>query len=38
MKYVEMGSVAMIYIRNFTESDSGVQKLLRGDTDTQTAR
>jgi hypothetical protein len=35
MKYVvEMGSVAILYISNFIETDSGIQKLLRGDTDT----
>jgi hypothetical protein len=38
MKYaVEMGSGAMIYIASFTKIDSGIQKLIRGFTDTQTA-
>jgi hypothetical protein len=41
MKYaVEMGSGAMIYIPSFIKIGSGIQKLLGGDTntDTQTAR
>jgi hypothetical protein len=39
MKYaVEMGSGIMIYIPNFIEIGSGIQKLIReGCTDTQTA-
>jgi hypothetical protein len=36
MNYVfKMGSGAMIYISNFMKVGSGIQKLLRGDTDTQ---
>jgi hypothetical protein len=32
MKYaVEMGSSAMIYIPNFIKNGSGIQKLIRGD-------
>jgi hypothetical protein len=34
----KMGSVAVIHIRSFTKTDSGIQKLMRGDTDTQTHR
>jgi hypothetical protein len=40
MKYaVEMGSVAMIYIKGFIKLGAAIQKLLnrRGFTDTQTA-
>jgi hypothetical protein len=31
---VEMGSVVMIYIPSFLKTDSGIQKLIAGDTDT----
>jgi hypothetical protein len=35
MKYaVEMGSVAMIYIPSFMKIGSGIQKLIRGDSQT----
>jgi hypothetical protein len=35
MKYVvEMGSGAMIYIPSFIKIGSGIQKLIRGDTET----
>jgi hypothetical protein len=35
MKYTtEMGSGAMVYIPSFTEIGSGIQKLIRGDTQT----
>jgi hypothetical protein len=35
MKYaVEMGSGAMIYIPSFIKIGSGIQKLIRGDTQT----
>jgi hypothetical protein len=35
MKYaVEMGSDAMIYIPSFIKTGSGIQKLIRGDTQT----
>jgi hypothetical protein len=38
MKYaVKMGSGAMIYIPGFIETGSGIQKLVGGFTDTQTA-
>jgi hypothetical protein len=38
MKYaVEMGSGAMIHISSFTKIGSGIQKLMGGFTDTQTA-
>jgi hypothetical protein len=38
MKYaVEMGSGAMIYIPSFVMIGSGIQKLIGGYTDTQTA-
>jgi hypothetical protein len=33
---VEMGSGAMIYIPSFIKTGSGVQKLIRGDTQTHT--
>jgi hypothetical protein len=33
----EMGSVAMIYIPSFIKIGSGIQKLIRGFTDTKTA-
>jgi hypothetical protein len=37
MKYtIEMGSVAMIYIRSFIKIGSGIQKLLGGDAQTCT--
>jgi hypothetical protein len=37
MKYaVEMGSGAMIYVPSFIKIDSGIQKLLGGDTHTET--
>jgi hypothetical protein len=36
MKYaVEMGSGAMIYMPSFLQTDSGVQKLVEGDTQTE---
>jgi hypothetical protein len=36
MKYaVEMGSGAMIYIPSFMKIGSGIQKLIRGNTQTQ---
>jgi hypothetical protein len=39
VKYaVGMGSGAMIYIRSFIKTGSGIQKLMGGYTDTQTAR
>jgi hypothetical protein len=34
----EMGPGAMIYIPNLIKNGSGIQKLLREDTETQTAR
>jgi hypothetical protein len=34
---LEMGSVAMIYIQSFIKTGSGIQKLIGGYTDTQTA-
>jgi hypothetical protein len=35
MKYaVEMGSSAMVYIPSFIKTGSGIQKLIRGDTQT----
>jgi hypothetical protein len=34
----EMESGTMIYISSFIKIGSGIQKLIRGDTDTQTAR
>jgi hypothetical protein len=38
MKYaIEMGSDAMVYIPCFIKIGSGIQKLIEGDTDTQTA-
>jgi hypothetical protein len=38
MKFaVEMGSSAMIYIPSIIKIGSGIQKLIWGDTDTQTA-
>jgi hypothetical protein len=38
MEYaVEMGSSAMIYIPSFIKTGSGIRKLIRGYTDTQTA-
>jgi hypothetical protein len=38
MKYaVEMGSGAMIYVPSLIKIGSGIQKLIRGDTQTQTA-
>jgi hypothetical protein len=38
MKYaVEMGSGVMIHIPSFIKNGSGIQKLMRGDSDTQTA-
>jgi hypothetical protein len=38
MKYAfELSSGAMIYIPSFIKSGSGIQKLMRGHTDTQTA-
>jgi hypothetical protein len=38
MKYaVEMGSGAMIYIPSFIKIGSGIQKLIRWDSHTQTA-
>jgi hypothetical protein len=39
MKYtVGMGSGAMIYVPSFIKIGSGIQKLVRGETDTQTAK
>jgi hypothetical protein len=41
VKYAfEMGSIVMIYIESFIKIGSGIQKLMEGDsnTDTQTAR
>jgi hypothetical protein len=39
MKYaVEMGSGTMIYLPNIIKIGSGIQKLIGGFTDTQTAR
>jgi hypothetical protein len=38
MHAVEMGSCAMIYIPSFINTDSGIQKLIRGYSQTQTAR
>jgi hypothetical protein len=39
MKYaVEMGSGAMLYIPSFIKIGSGIQKLIGGYTDIQTAR
>jgi hypothetical protein len=37
---LEMGSGVMMYVQNFIQIDSGIQKLLGGDThaDTQTHR
>jgi hypothetical protein len=32
---IEMGSVAMIYVPSFVKIGSGIQKLLRGDTQTR---
>jgi hypothetical protein len=38
MKYTtQMGSGAMIYISSLTTTDLGIQKLIGGDTKTQTA-
>jgi hypothetical protein len=39
MKYtVEIGSGAMIYTPSFIKTGSGIQKLIAGDTQTQTER